>query len=289
MILVFGKTGQVATALQKYQPNQEVRFLARTEADLSDPVSCAQVVETLKPSVVINAAAYTAVDAAESEPDLAARINAEAPSQIAKACAALEIPMIHLSTDYVYSGNGDVPHDPKDPVNPSSVYAASKRKGEIGIIEACQKYVILRTSWVFSETGNNFVKTMLRLGRERSEISVVADQVGGPTSAASIARAIYAILAKIDDLPEKSGVYNFSGTPNVSWAAFAKVIFQQAKLNCQVNEIPSSAYPTPAKRPLNSRLDCEKTKQAFEISQSDWRDDLRDVLNELNVGAGNGA
>lgn len=279
-ILVFGKSGQLAQALAQLIP--QAYFAGRAVADLADPARCRALIETRKPRAVINAAAYTAVDQAETEQDLAQRINATSPGVMAQTCAAAAIPFVHVSTDYVFDGAGETPFAPDHPCAPLGSYGRSKRAGEEAIIAAAGTFAILRTSWVFSATGNNFVKTMLRLGATRDALRVVADQIGGPTSAGAIAAACRDIARHLMRDPAARGIYHFAGAPDTSWADFARAIFAQAGLPCRVEDIPSSAYPTPAKRPLNSRLDCTTTEQTFAIARPDWRADLSEVLHALN-------
>lgn len=284
MILVFGKTGQVATELQRQAPEAaRLTALPRAQADLSDPAACAEAIRTLKPSVVINAAAYTAVDRAEEEEPLATRINGEAPGAMARACADLGIPLVHISTDYVFDGSGESPWNPSDPTSPSNAYGRSKLAGEEAIRASGCAHVILRTSWVFSAHGANFVKTMLRLGAERDRLTIVADQVGGPTPAAEIARACLAIADAMIADPAKSGTYHLSGAPDVSWADFAREIFSKSGLSSEVSDIPTSDFPTPAKRPLNSRMDNSSLTDTFGLPRPDWRAGLQDVLTDLGA------
>ncbi len=278
MILVYGKTGQVARELQRLAP--DAIFLGRDRADLTEPTRAAVHIAEIKPSVVINAAAYTAVDRAEDEPILAHTVNADAVGAMGQTCAGLNIPIVHISTDYVFPGDGVAPWSPSDQTDPIGAYGASKLAGEEALRESGARHVILRTSWVFSAHGNNFVKTMLRLGAERDRLTIVADQIGGPTPAADIAEACLTIAAALVNGRE-GGTYHFSGAPDVSWADFAREIFRQSRLNPEVADIPSSAYPTKAKRPLNSRLDCSTLEADFGITRPDWRAGLRDVLKEL--------
>ncbi|WP_340246866.1 dTDP-4-dehydrorhamnose reductase [Sulfitobacter pontiacus] len=282
-ILVFGHSGQVATELRALDSDDvQITALARADADLTDPAACAAAINAHAPDAVINAAAYTAVDGAESDEKTAQVINADAPAAMARACAARDIPFVSISTDYVFSGVGNTPWAPADPTDPQSVYGRTKRDGEIEIAKAGGRYAVLRTSWVVSGHGNNFVKTMLRLGVEREALTIVADQIGGPTGAAEIARACVAIARTLALEPEKSGIYHFSGAPDTSWADFARVIFDAAKIPCAATDIPSSDYPTPAERPLNSRLDCTTTEAAFGISRPDWRKSLTYILTQLD-------
>ncbi len=277
--LVFGKNGQVARALQVLAP--EAVFLGREEVDLSIPELAAEAIATHAPDAVINAAAYTAVDRAEQEEPLAARINGAAPTIMAEACADLGIPLVHISSDYVFDGAGSTPFAPSDRTAPQNAYGWTKLAGEQGIQAAKGSYGILRTSWVFSAYGANFVKTMLRLGGERDSLSVVADQIGGPTPAADIAAACIGMAEALAQDPSKRGIYHFSGTPETSWAEFAREIFAQAGLDCQVEDITSEAYPTPAKRPLNSRLDCSSFEKVSGLPRPDWKAGLAAVLRDL--------
>ena len=278
MILVFGKSGQVATELQRLQP--DALCLGRAQADLSDPEACASAIRVHAPRAVINAAAYTGVDRAEEEESLATTINGDAPAAMAQACASLGVPFVHISTDYVFDGAGEVPFAPDHPIAPLGAYGRSKHKGEQGVRAAGGTHAILRTSWVFSAHGNNFVKTMLRLGTERDSLNVVADQIGGPTPARAIAQACLTIAQHLQTAPEASGTYHFSGAPDTSWAGFARAIMDEAGLNCEIADIPTSAYPTPARRPLNSRMDCSSLS-VFGLDRPSWRTGLEDVLRDL--------
>lgn len=283
-VLVFGKTGQVAQELAKFDG---VSCLGRDQADLTDPAACEAVVTACNADAVINAAAYTAVDKAEEERDTAMIVNAMAPAAMAAAAAARGLPFVQISTDYVFDGAGSKPRPPDAATGPLGVYGDSKLGGEEGVRRAGGVHAILRTSWVFSAQGSNFVKSMLRLGAERDALNIVADQIGGPTPARDIAKACMTIaghMKKTGDEPRagaQSGVYHFSGAPNVSWAGFAREIFALAGLEVAVTGIPTSAYPTPAKRPLNSRLDCSTTRSVFGLEQPDWRQGLRQVLDDL--------
>ena len=278
-VLVFGQTGQVARDLARRCPaGVEARFLGRDQADLMDPAACAAVISAC--DVVINAAAWTAVDKAETEEAAALVVNGDAPAAMARACAALGVPFLHISTDYVFDGSGDQPFTVSHPVAPLGAYGRTKLAGERGVLAAGGNSLILRTSWVVSAHGANFVKTMLRLGASRDSLNVVADQIGGPTPAAAIADALY-VAAKAMVGGTKGGVHHFSGAPDTSWAGFAREIMARAGLACAIHDIPSSAYPTPAQRPLNSRLDCSALTAAFGIARPDWRAGLDDILQEL--------
>lgn len=279
-LLIFGRTGQVATELARLAP--DALYLGREQADLSDPASCAAAILRHRPTAVINAAAWTAVDKAESEEPAAHLVNAEAPGAMARACADLGIPFVQISTDYVFDGTGDSPWRPGDAVAPQNAYGRTKLAGEQAVTAAGGAHAILRTSWVFSAHGANFVKTMLRLAATRDRLTVVADQIGGPTPAADIAATCLAIAKGLAEAPAKTGIYHLSGGPDVSWAGFARETFAQAGLAVTVEDIPTSAFPTPAKRPANSRMDCSAL-DSFGLTRPDWRAGLRAVLSELGA------
>ena len=276
-ILVFGKTGQVATELQA---RADVTALGRDQADLSDPATCAAAIRTHAPDVVINAAAYTAVDKAEEEEACATVVNGDAPGAMARECAAMGIPFLHVSTDYVFPGGGEVPWAPTDPVAPLGAYGRSKLAGERAVVAAGGRAAILRTSWVFSAHGNNFVKTMLRLSETRDALSIVNDQIGGPTPAGGIAEALLTMAAAMV-AGQGGGVYHFSGSPDTSWECFARETFAIAGRSVSITGIPTSEYPTPAQRPLNSRMDCSALETDFGISRPEWKAALTDIVSEL--------
>ena len=278
MILIFGETGQLARELAAYET---VTCLSRDQADLSHPAACAAAIRQAQPQAVINAAAYTAVDKAESDEALASVINGAAPGAMAATCADMGIPFVTVSTDYVFDGSGTAPWQPGDATGPLNAYGCSKLAGEEAVRAAGGTYAILRTSWVVSAHGSNFVKTMLRLGRERDRLTIVADQIGAPTPARDIAAACLAMARQLAEDAGKSGTYHLQGAPETSWADVARAVFAEANITCQVEDIPTTAYPTPAARPLNSRLDCASLEQAFGILQPDWRLGLRDILKDL--------
>ena len=278
--LVFGRSGQVAKELARLAP--DAVFLGRDQADLSDPAACAAAIRAHRPAVVINAAAWTAVDKAESEEAAATVVNGDAPTAMAQVCAELEIPFLHISTDYVFDGTDEAPFAPEHPTAPLGAYGRSKLKGELGVRAAGGNHLILRTSWVVSAHGANFVKTMLRLGRERESLTVVGDQIGGPTPAAAIAAALLT-AAQAMQAGQQGGTHHFSGAPDTSWADFAREIMARAGLACRITDIPTSAYPTPARRPANSRMDCASLTAAFGIERPDWRGGLDDILRELGA------
>lgn len=287
-VLVFGQTGQVAQALQDCATDKTdvtLTQLDRAAADLTDPTACADAIQRIRPDAVINAAAYTQVDAAETNPDLAETINSKAPAAMARACAGRDIPFVTLSTDYVFSGQGSTPWTPQDPPAPVNVYGRTKCMGEDAVRNADGRWAVVRTSWVFSRHGKNFVKTMVRLAGDHDTVRVVDDQIGGPTSATDIAAACLTIARKLASDPMKSGIYHFSGSPDVSWADFARAVFDLSGQTCIVDPIKTADYPTAAMRPLNSRLDCQATTAIFDIERPDWRKALSGVLKELDTAS----
>jgi dTDP-4-dehydrorhamnose reductase len=280
-ILMFGATGQVATEVLRRAPaGVAVEAVGRDVVDLNDPAGCAEIVLGTDADVVLNAAAWTAVDKAETEEAAALVVNGAAPTAMARAAARRGLPLVQISTDYVFDGAGERAFRPGDATGPLGAYGRTKLAGEHGVRAAGGRHAILRTSWVFSAHGNNFLKTMLRLGASRESLNVVADQIGGPTPAAAIADACVTMAAALKD-GHNGGTYHFAGAPDASWADFAREIMGAAGLACAVNDIPSSAYPTPAMRPLNSRLDCSLTERDFGIARPDWHAAVRDIVKEL--------
>lgn len=276
-LLVFGRTGQVGAYLAA-QPG--VVALGRDAADLADPDACAAAIRAHAPAAVINAAAWTAVDAAEADPEGAHLANAAAPGAMAQACARLGIPFVHISTDYVFDGSGDRPWQPGDTPGPLNVYGRSKLAGERAVAAAGGVHAVLRTSWVVAPRGRNFVTTMLRLGAERDRLTVVADQIGGPTPAGDLAAACHRVAHALIDQPALSGTYHYAGHPDTSWAGFARAIMAAAGLGCEIADIPTADWPTPAARPLNSRLDCTGVTAAFGLARPDWRARLADLTGD---------
>ncbi len=276
-LLVFGRTGQVGSYLAE-MPG--VVALGREAADLADPDACAAAIRAHAPAAVINAAAWTAVDAAEEDPQGAHLANAAAPGAMAQACARLGIPLVHVSTDYVFDGSGARPWRPEDTPAPLNAYGRSKLAGERAVAGAGGVHAVLRTSWVVSARGRNFLTTMLRLGAGRDRLSVVADQIGGPTPAADLAAACHAVALRLIEAPDLSGLYHYAGAPDTSWAGFARAIMEEAGLACEIIDIATADWPTPAARPLNSRLDCGGLA-ALGLRRPDWRVGLRAALAEL--------
>ena len=286
-ILVTGSNGQVGRCLvQQLSQMLEIEFLAvdREQLDITDREAVNILVNEFKPDAIINAAAHTAVDKAEQEVELSYAINRNGPQFLAQAANSVGAIILHISTDYVFAGDKDGEYVETDDVAPQGVYGQSKLAGELAVAAACPRHIILRTAWVFCETGNNFVKTMLLLAQTRDELGVVADQFGGPTYAGDIAAALIKMAQSLHNGNHDYGIYHFAGLPHVSWQQFATEIFNQANVQgiiskvMRVNAITSDQYPTPAKRPANSRLNCQKIELAFGIKPSDWQA----ALSQLN-------
>ncbi|GAB5467597.1 MAG: dTDP-4-dehydrorhamnose reductase [Rhodospirillales bacterium] len=283
-ILLFGRSGQVAREIQRLAgPELEIQALGRDAADLTDPQACARQIAESRCEAVINAAAYTAVDRAEEEEALATRINGEAPGAMAQACAGRDLPFLHISTDYVFDGESARAWREDDPTAPLNAYGRSKLAGERAVAAAGGQHVILRTAWVYAAEGSNFPRTMLRVGAQRDRLSVVGDQRGAPTPAADIAASLLRIACAYRDGQGESGIFHYCGKPATTWYGFAKTIFEQAPWieTPELVAIRSSAWPTPAKRPGNSVLDCSKIARAYGITQPDWRDGLPALLTAI--------
>ena len=286
MLLVLGAGGQIGRALIERAGDAAVG-LSGKECDIRDAMSVTRALSAAGLSAVVNCAAYTAVDRAESERERAFAVNAEGAGIVARAAAACGLPVIHLSTDYVYAGTKPAAYREDDPVGPINVYGASKAAGESVVKAENPAHLVLRVSWVFGVYGTNFVKTMLRLGRERRELRVVADQIGGPTEARDIADAILTMAAACRRSGFLAwGTYHFAGAPSTSWHEFADAIFARAHspVPCLV-PITSRDYPTQAARPGNSALDCSRIRRVFNLEQPDWRISLSRVLGELGEAA----
>jgi dTDP-4-dehydrorhamnose reductase len=285
-ILISGQHGQVSRELQlRLKGLGELIVLGRDQLDLTRPEQIRQQVRAFRPSLIINAAAHTAVDQAESEPELAFAINATAPGIFAEEAFELGIPLIHYSTDYVFDGTKTEPYTEDDQTNPLSVYGNSKLAGERAIGEVAGKHLILRTSWVYSAHSRNFLLTMQRLLQEKPELRIVADQIGAPTWAGTIANSTRALIERWQAGQAGAwGTYHLTAQGETSWFGFAQAIGEQLRARgkpCATLEaIPSSAYPTPAARPLNSRLDCTRLQQQWGVTQPDWRTALRECLAE---------
>ncbi len=283
--LVFGETGQVARELARTAVARgiDARFLSRGAADLAEPETCVRAIAAAEADVIVNAAAYTAVDRAEDEPGLAHAVNATAPGAMAVAAAAKGLPFLHVSTDYVFDGAPGRAWREGDATGPLGAYGASKLAGEEAVAGATPDHVILRTAWVFSAHGANFVKTMLRVGRGKPEMRVVGDQQGGPTAARDIAGALWTIAQAWSAGRGEAGVFHYAGAPACTWADFAEAIFARAGWpeRPAVARIATADWPTRAVRPANSVLDCTRIAATYGIVQPDWRASLDTVIAEL--------
>ncbi|RZF77288.1 dTDP-4-dehydrorhamnose reductase [Pseudoalteromonas sp. S4488] len=289
-VLLTGANGQLGLCFQDCVSDSiELTALSSKELDITCKASVQNVVDALRPDVIVNCAAYTAVDKAESEPELAHAVNCQGPENLAYAAAMLDIPLIHVSTDYVFDGNATEPYVPTDATSPQGVYGQTKLAGEQAIKAITSKHIVIRTAWVFSEYGNNFVKTMLRLASERDELGIVADQHGCPTYAGDLAALIVAIVTRIESSDFSDyGLYHFCGDKAVSWFEFAESIFElQAKLNAdfsipKLNKLTTEQFPTPAKRPKYSVMQDNRLSLLKLPNASHWQDSLKTVLKKLN-------
>jgi dTDP-4-dehydrorhamnose reductase len=292
-IVIYGKNGQIGSALSALAGKAAI-VIASSEADFSDYSNVAAILDKIGPKAVINATAYTNVDKAESDEVAAYKANVLIPKSLTSYCKTKDIPFVHYSTDYVFDGSGVLPHKEYDATNPLNVYGKTKLAGEVTVQEVGGKYLIFRTSWVYDASHKNFLTTMLRLGAEREELSIVSDQIGAPTYAADIAAATLKVINDLDpairmrgerlvvDFP--SGVYNLCNAGEVSWYGYAEAIFEMVRRKNlplkvkKINPIASEDYPTPAKRPKNSRLDCTKAKTILKIELPDWRESLEKCM-----------
>ncbi len=286
--LIIGANGQLGRALQAtLAPRDDVTFWTRDEADLTNPLALKNALTHIHPTAIINASAYTAVDKAEEEEALAMAVNADSVGVMADFCAARNIPLVHFSTDYVFDGSGDQPRDEEAATAPMSAYGRSKLAGERAVEASGCQYLIFRTSWVYDAQGNNFLNTMLRVGASREELRVVDDQIGVPTYAPHLAAASVTCLNKalaMEAFP--SGIYHMAGGGEpTSWHGFAEAIFDLARAKAMelevktIHAIPTSEYPLPAPRPLNSRLNMQKLHKVFEVQMPDWRSGLRECFS----------
>jgi dTDP-4-dehydrorhamnose reductase len=289
-IVVTGKQGQVVRALieRGAEAGATIASLGRPEVDLTEPMALARAIEATAPDVIINAAGYTAVDKAESDVEAAMMVNAQGADAVAQASARIGRPVLQVSTDYVFDGRLQRPYREDDAVGPISVYGRTKLAGELAVAAANPRHAIIRTAWVYSPFGVNFVKTMLRLGESRSEIKVVADQWGAPTSALDLADALIVMAEKLKQRPDDPalcGVFHMTGSGETNWAGFAEAIFAEAANHGRpavtVEPIATAQYPTPAARPANSRLDVAKIKQTYGIELPDWRSSVRSCVARL--------
>jgi dTDP-4-dehydrorhamnose reductase len=289
-ILVTGGAGQLATALAG-EGGDAVSVVGRPAFDFDRPETIDRAFAEARPGLVVNAAAWTAVDAAEADPEGAMRANRDGPARLAVLCAGAGVPLIHISTDYVFDGDKGTPYVETDPTGPTGVYGATKLAGEAAVLAAGGQAIILRTSWVYSATGKNFVRTMLKLAETRDHLRVVADQKGCPTAAADLARAILDIAERLSDgwRPEYAGVFHAAGSGWTTWHGFAEAVFEQAarhgRRRPSVEAISTAEFPTPAKRPADSRLDCGKLEHVFGLRQPKWQASLARTVDELLVPA----
>jgi len=288
-VLVTGANGQVGTELTARGRTMGLNVLAAgpAELDITDRNAVFKYIHQASPDIVINAAAYTAVDRAEEGVELAFAVNRDGPAYLGEACATVDIPLLHISTDYIFDGEKEVAYLEDDVPNPKGVYGKSKLEGERAVADKLKKHIILRVAWVFAASGNNFVRTMLRLGAERDELSVVSDQQGAPTWAGDIADALLNMTKRYNEQGEIPwGTYHYTGKQATTWHGFAQVIFDEAAALNMLDKIPTvhaittAQYPTPAQRPKNSVLNCRKIDRAFGITQPDWQVGLVDVLNQ---------
>ena len=291
-IFVAGGTGQLARSLQTvaHQRKLQLVAVARPKLDLTDGNSIERTVDACRPRAIVNAAAYTYVDKAESEMDLAFKINRDGAGHLARVAERVGVPFIHVSTDYVFDGNSQMPYTEDDRPSPLGIYGRSKRDGEIAVLGLYPKAVVVRTSWVYSPYGQNFVKTMLRLAETRDHVRVVNDQHGAPTLAEDLAQAIIEIIEQIERKPAENlgGIYHIAGTGNTTWYEFARAVFEgwarRGRRIPTLEPITTADYPTPARRPANSQLDCSKAARVFGIHLPHWRQALERCLDELAVG-----
>lgn len=297
-VLILGSMGQVGSEIEdslklKFGSSKiNIIKLTRKDLDLMDFEELKATLYDLVPNVLINAAAYTAVDSAEKENINAYKLNGALPSLLGLICSELNIILIHFSTDYVFNGLLDRPYNELDAVRPLGAYGMSKLDGEEGIRKYCDRHIILRTSWIFGNNGNNFVKKMIEIAKNKTDIKVISDQIGSPTSARSIAKTVSEILFEMKDADKNDkrwGTYNYSGFPYVSWADFAEEIYAQAFQKglidnmVKVHKINSIEFPTFAKRPKNSRLDCNKIEVNFNIGPDNWKKSLGELLSSWSI------
>lgn len=290
-LVIGGPSGQVARHLSALDTAEfKISVLGRPDVDLTAKASLEAAITAVRPQVVINCGAYTAVDQAEKEPDLARAINADGPANLSAACAAMDIPLIHLSTDYVFDGAKTSPYIESDPTAPKSVYGITKLAGEVAVAGSGARHVILRVSWIHAPEGKNFVRTMLRLAGARDRLDVVADQIGRPTYAPHLAIALRDIAARLVLDPEApTGLFHLTGSGEpCSWRQFAETVFTASEVrggpSAKADPIPTSAYPTPAKRPANSVLDCTLINTAYGLVLPDWKRGVEECLEAIRIG-----
>jgi len=286
-LLVTGSNGQLGSEIRRISglfPDIVFAFTDVDELDITDPLKVASYLATFQPKFLINCAAYTAVDKAETDIEMATLLNATAVGILSEQSAKIGCKIIHVSTDYVFNGRGPRPYKEDDPVDPQSAYGKTKLEGEV----LCQKFnpesLIIRTSWLYSAFGNNFVKTMIRLGNERDELGVIADQIGSPTNAADLAAAVLTIISSVENGSKSfvPGIYHYSNEGVASWYDFTKAIFDIAGINCSVKPIASEDYPSPVQRPAYSVMNKSKIKLIFGLQIPHWRDSLIAYFQKIN-------
>ena len=288
-VLVFGSGGQLGrTILQRSNEAAPLVGLTREQVDICDGAAVTAAVDSYEPSALVNCAAYTAVDRAEAQPEIAFAVNAAGARNVARASADARIPLVHISTDYVFGGTADKPYTEDDPVNPLSVYGKSKYAGELAIKDSTSQHLIIRTSWLYSALGNNFFLSMLRMARQNNHMQVVDDQTGTPTYAAELALALIAILRNINEMDfAEWGTYHFAGLNVVTWHDFARAIFSEAASfhipSPIIERVPSTAYPRPAPRPSYSALDSSKFRRLFDVSSRPLHEGIRCCLQEMDL------
>lgn len=282
VVLVTGAGGQLGQALQFIAPNHpkiQFVFCSSSKLDITNTNNIEQLFKQIEPDFCINAAAYTAVDKAESEPEKAHLINAVGPKNLAVVCKEFDTVLLHISTDFVFDGSKNSPYTEDDIPNPTGIYGQTKLDGEKAVQETWDKHFIIRTSWVYSQFGNNFMKTMLRLAKERDKLSVVNDQIGTPTNAVDLAEVLIQIILSENRQPttDNYGIYNFSNEGQCSWYYFAKKIFEINNIKINLEPIPTTSFPTPAKRPAYSVLDKSKIKKTFDVEVKYWEEELKNI------------
>ena len=289
-ILVLGCKGQLGRCLKDQLVNTDsaVVYTAREQIDVADFEGTKNQILEIRPDVVINATAYTAVDKAEEDQHTADLINHLAVANISDICSQLDCWLVHVSTDYVFDGTSNMPYKEDDQTNPQGVYGETKLKGELAIQSSGCKYLIIRTAWVFSEYGDNFLKTMLRLGAVRDELSIVGDQIGCPTYAQDIAKAVVTMMTQLNEESSASGTFHYCGDQLCSWYEFARVIFEEARMSGLqtpglIHSIQTSDYPTVAERPGYSALDCHKIRNTFGVNTSDWKLGVKNVVSNFHL------
>lgn len=284
-VLVTGADGQLGKSIASISENFEgmLFFTSRKDLDICDPESIRSTIETYKPDYIVNCAAYTAVDKAENEEELATQINRDAVINLIKESEADKTKIIHISTDYVFNGNNDIPYIENDKIDPQSVYGKTKAAGEKALSElASDRSIVIRTSWLYSEFGHNFLKTMIRLGKERSELNVVSDQKGIPTYTKDLAKAIFTIIEQNPEISDTNRILHFSNKEESNWSEFAKEIMKLEKLDCKINEISTAEFPTPAQRPAYSVLSTKRIETEFGIIIRHWKTALKECVERLN-------